>query len=210
MINIANDKLEVLSRITGRNVSRETLMMLEEFALLLLKWNQKINLVSKKIDKEELWNRHILDSAQLIKYIPVSSKNILDFGSGAGFPGLILAIIGGYEVNLIEGDQRKCAFMQVAASRFALQVNIINARIEGMQPILSDVVTSRALAELNLLFEYSYPHLKKNNFMLFLKGQNVVEEIKEATTYWDFEHNFNKCSLGGSGGVLEVNNVKRR
>jgi 16S rRNA (guanine527-N7)-methyltransferase len=142
-------------------------------------------------------------------YSGVIQSNI-GSGSGAGFPGLILAMLGDYEVNLIESDQRKCAFMQVAASQFSLRVNIINERIELINPILCDVVISRALAQLSLLCEYSYPHLKKDNFMLFLKGQNVVEEIKDASIYWDFEYKLNQGPLGQSGEILEIYNLKRR
>ena len=113
-----NNKIEILQALTGRNVSRETFSVLDEFSSLLLKWNQKINLVSKKITPEELWERHILDSAQLLKYIGINAKRIVDFGSGAGFPALILAILSDYQITVIESDQRKCAFMQEAVASY--------------------------------------------------------------------------------------------
>lgn len=210
MINSNNYQLSFLKEITGnKNVSRETFSALEDFSKLLLKWNQRINLVSKKINAEELWCRHILDSAQIIKYIPENINRIVDFGSGAGFPGLVLAIIGGYAVTLIESDQRKCAFMQEVVARFKLKADIITSRIEEVSPIECDLITSRALASLNKLLEYSHPFLKKDNFMLFLKGQNVVEEIKEASIYWDFEYKISSDAFSKDGCVLRISNVRR-
>lgn len=209
MLSPHNKKVDFLSSITGKNVSRETFLALEKFAELLLKWNQKINLVSKKIDSEELWQRHIFDSAQMISFIPENKTKIIDFGSGAGFPGLILAILGGYQVTLIESDQRKCAFMQEAAAKFNLQAHIITSRIEDVKPLDCDIITSRALAPLVKLLEYAEPFLEKDNFMLLLKGQNVVEEIREASIYWDFEYKILPSALNQDGCVLRISKVRR-
>jgi 16S rRNA (guanine527-N7)-methyltransferase len=209
MTNTVVDRLEMLNNATGKNVSRETLAILDEYVDLLLKWNNKINLVSKTISCEVLWERHICDSAQLVKYIPASCSKILDFGSGAGLPGLIMAIIGAYKVSLVESDQRKCAFMQVIASRFALPVNILSVRIEDLPLSDCDVITSRALAPVRGLLEYSSRHLKNNNFMLLLKGKNVLEEIEDARLDWDFDYRLSKvCESGGN--VLEIFNTQRK
>lgn len=209
MINSNNNKLDFLRTITGENVSRETFLILEEFTGLLLKWNQKINLVSKKINSEELWHRHIFDSAQIHKCVPANTTKIIDLGSGAGFPGLILAIIGGYHVTLIESDQRKCAFMQEAIGKFNLQGHVITNRIEEVKPFHCDLITSRALAPLVKLLEYTNPFMDKDNFMLFLKGQNVVEEIKEASISWDFTYEIFPSALNKDGCVLKISNVRR-
>jgi 16S rRNA (guanine527-N7)-methyltransferase len=210
MINSSQNLLTTLQEISAnKNVSRETISNLEEFTDLLLKWNQKINLVSKKINREELWQRHIFDSAQLAKHIPDDKSSIIDFGSGAGFPGLILAMIGNYKVTLVESDQRKCAFLQEAAAKFSLNVKIVNCRIEDVKPSNYDIITSRALAPLNKLLEYSLPFLKKDNFMLFLKGQNVVEEIRDASICWKFDYNFTESAININGGILKIYNLEK-
>ncbi len=202
-------QLNILKSITGNsNFLQDKITSLQDFSELLLKWNQKINLVSKKITAEELWQRHILDSAQLLKYIPGQSK-IVDFGSGAGFPAIILALLSDDEITLVESDQRKCAFMQEAKAKFNLNINVICARIEDVKPFDVDVITSRALAPLQNLLEYSYPFYKNDNYMLFLKGQNVLEEIKEASIYWDFTHELFPDAVNKEGGVLKISNLKR-
>ncbi len=111
-----------------QNVSRETFLKLEQFINLLLKWNKAINLISKSHDMpEDIWNRHILDSAQLAQYIPQDAKTITDFGSGGGFPGLILAILADWQVHLIESDGRKCAFLAEVKTALKLE-NVIPHR----------------------------------------------------------------------------------
>lgn len=204
-----NQILYLQKIIGGQNVSRETFLALNQFSDLLLKWNNKINLVSKKITPQELWERHILDSAQLIKYLPEHKCRIVDFGSGAGFPALIIAIVGGHEVTVVESDQRKCAFMQEAAVQLKLSIKIINSRIEDVRDIHCDIITARALAPLTKLMEYSENILQENNFMLFLKGQNVVEEIKEASISWDFRHELFPSALNDEGKVIKISNLRR-
>lgn len=199
-----------LELITTKNVSRETMGLLETYAAQLLKWNNKINLVSKKITEDELWYRHILDSAQLVKHIPDDVKSIIDLGSGAGFPGIILSIIGNYEVVLVESDQRKCAFLLEISRILNLRTKILNCRIEDVKTFPVDMITSRALAPLTKLLEYSQRFLEKDNFMLFLKGQNVVEEIKEASICWKFLYTiFPDAHNSKENGVLKISNVRR-
>ena len=211
MNNVLANQLENLKIISGNNfITEESFSLLQQYMELLLKWNKKINLVSKKITYDELWQRHILDSAQIIKYIPKNCKKIVDLGSGGGLPAIIIAIIGNYNISVIESDQRKCAFMREASSRFNLNIEIINSRIEDASIFDVDVITSRALAPLTKLFEYSYPFNKKNNYMLFLKGQNVLEEIKEASISWDFKHKIFPDALNKEGGVVEICGLRRR
>ena len=96
------------------NVSRETIERLERYAALLIKWNKTVNLVGRSTIAD-LWRRHMLDSAQLFPYLPKSAGRLVDFGSGAGFPGLVLAIMGAPDVHLVEANARKCAFLREAA-----------------------------------------------------------------------------------------------
>ena len=110
---------------------------------------------------------------------------------------------------MIESDQRKCAFLQEVVAKFNLNAKIITSRIEDVATMDIDIITSRALAPLVKLLEYSHPFIKKNNYMLFLKGQNVVEEIKEASIYWGFKHELFPDALNKEGGVLKISNLMR-
>ena len=133
-------------------VSRETLARLEDYADLLRKWQNAINLVSTA-SLNDLWRRHIWDSAQLLPHIPADAHSLLDLGSGAGFPGLVLAILGVDGVVLVEADKRKCAFLREAARVTGTDVTIHDRRIEDMGEEIPpvDVITARAVASLSLL-----------------------------------------------------------
>ena len=127
------------------NVSRETLFKFEAYLTLLEKWQRRINLVANST-MANVWQRHILDSAQLIKFYPANTKKILDVGSGAGFPGLVLAIMGDVTVDLVESDQRKAVFLSTVIRELGLPAKVHNQRIETMPNLRPDVITARALA----------------------------------------------------------------
>ena len=166
------------------NVSRETLARLECYAELLEKWNRRINLVGRgTID--DLWRRHMLDSAQLLPLIPDGAGSLVDLGSGAGFPGLVLAICGVENVHLIEADRKKCAFLREAARVAGAGVNIHSRRIEEIESFQADIVTSRALAPLSKLLDMASPFTKKHSILLFLKGKHVNRELTEAAKEWN-------------------------
>ena len=153
------------------DVSRETIQSLRVYANLLEKWNKTINLVSKSTINH-MWERHFLDSAQLWPHIPENAKTLVDIGSGAGFAGLVLAIIGkekkpNLRVVLIESDTRKCAFMRNVSRETNINVEIITKRIEEVDDLKADVVTARALATVSQLLDYSKNILKKKGIGLF-------------------------------------------
>src|SRR6266404_3679270 len=131
-------------------VSRETLGRLEAYAELLVRWSARINLVGANT-LDDPWRRHFLDSAQLFADVPEATQSLVDLGSGAGFPGLVLAILGVPGVELIEADARKCAFLREAARIAAAPVIIRNVRIEAVPAHIVDVVTARACAPLDRL-----------------------------------------------------------
>jgi 16S rRNA (guanine527-N7)-methyltransferase len=165
------------------SVSRETIEKLDVFAELLLKWNQKINLISPKTEGD-IWQRHILDSLQLMPLIENRSVKIGDIGSGAGFPGLILAIAGCRDVTMIESDQRKCAFMREASRITGAGARIEAQRIEESGAISVDLVTSRALAPVTKLLDLASVIATEKTQCLFLKGQHLDDELTEAHKKW--------------------------
>ncbi len=187
------------------NVSRETLDRLERYAALLEKWNRAINLVARA-SLADLWRRHMLDSAQLWPLLPPPRgrpRRILDLGSGAGFPGLVLAIMGtsaamsgsegGAEVHLVEVDKKKAAFLREAARIAEAPVTLHVQRIESLAPFPVDAVVARACAPLPRLLDYAAPFLRKYQpgmpppVALFLKGRNVDRELTEARERWKIE-----------------------
>lgn len=165
-------------------VSRETLDRLVVYADLLVKWQARINLVGPET-LPDLWSRHMLDSAQLFGLIPPQAKRLVDLGSGAGFPGLVLAVMGAPDVHLIESDSRKCAFLREAARLTGASVTVINKRIEQVAPLAADVVTARALAPLVKLLDWAAPHLAEGGQCLFLKGRGADDELTATAKEWN-------------------------
>ena len=166
-----------------QNVSRETYDKFKLFEETLIKWQRSINLISKSTIND-IWFRHLLDSSQLYPFISKIKGNIFDFGSGAGFPGLVLAIMGHKKICLVESDQKKCTFLREVAMLCETEVSIFNTRIENLEYKEVDLIMSRALAPLSKLIDYVELFIdkspsKKKSFpnMLFLKGNSYKNEI---------------------------------
>src|SRR3954447_3134702 len=170
-------------------VSRETLDRLAAYLDLLRRWQRTINLVGAGT-LHNPWRRHILDSAQLVHLLPEGARRLVDLGSGAGLPGLVLAILGIPEVHLIESDRRKAAFLREAARATATPVTAHARRIEAAPPLAADVVTARALAPLPNLLPLAARFATPATRCLFLKGRQAETELTEAARGW---------TMGGQG-----------
>ena len=191
-------------------VSRETLARLGAYANLLIEWNAMHNLVAKST-LPDLWQRHIWDSAQLAALIPQNAGTLADLGSGAGFPGLVLAALRpDIRVTLHEATTKKCAFLQAAAERMGLAITIENARMEDLPRRPFDVVTARACAPLPLLLDYAYRFTGPNTVCLFLKGQNVGSELTEAHKYWNMKASQTPSQTDPSGAIVSVRELGPR
>lgn len=181
----------------------------EKYIQLLLKWNEKINLIGKSTIND-IWNRHILDSAQLIKYLSFSEiQNSLcaDFGTGAGLPGIILSILGVKNITLIEKSIQKCNFLKEAVKISNNHINIINDNIFNIKNKKFDIIFSRALANLNDLLTLVKPFCKTNTRCIFLKGQKWNDELKEAKKYHDFSFNVYDSDTSDEGKILILTNL---
>jgi 16S rRNA (guanine527-N7)-methyltransferase len=189
-------------------VSAEQRERLRAYVELLGKWNRKINLVAAST-LADVWRRHILDSAQLLPLLPPGTESLIDLGSGAGLPGLILAILGVPETHLIESDTRKAAFLREAARVTCTPIKIHPARLEAVSQISADVLTARALAPLSVLLEYSSRFLKPDGSCYFLKGQRWAEEITEARRHWHFVSSEIPSLSEASGIVLKLESLVR-
>ena len=192
------------------SVSQETLARLKAYADVLADWNARHNLVAKST-LPDLWQRHMWDSAQLASLIPENAKTLADLGSGAGFPGLVLAAMRpDLAVTLHEATTKKCAFLRAAAERMGLRVTIENARMEDQNKSPCDVVTARACAPLPLLLDYAYRFTGPNSVCLFLKGQNVGSELTEAHKYWNMKASQVPSRTDPSGAIVTVRELGPR
>ena len=194
-------------------VSRETYAKLCVYHETLVKWQNSINLISKDSIKN-IWERHFLDSAQLYRFVKDVKGNVLDFGSGAGFPGLILAIMGLKKVHLVESDFKKCAFLTEIAMLTDVQVTIHNCRIEKLSYLNVDLVTSRALAPLNKLVDYveifikkSPKKIKKLPKLLFLKGKSYNSELLHLHKTKKIDFQEFPSLTDKDGKILYINNM---
>jgi 16S rRNA (guanine527-N7)-methyltransferase len=193
-------------KLTG--VSRETLARLQSYVDLLVAWNRRINLVGPRTIGD-VWRRHILDSAQLRPFITPKSRVLIDLGSGAGLPGLILAILGIPEVHLVEADQRKCVFLREAARVTGTPVKLHAQRLENITGIRADVVTARAFAPLPNLLDQAESLIDTHSILLFLKGKTVGGELTEAAKRWKMRPTLHPSVSDPSGTVLRLEQVIR-
>ena len=196
-------------------VSRETAERLDGLVSLLRRWQPVKNLVSNKT-MEEVWLRHIADSLQLAEMRP-TVRHWADLGSGAGFPGLVIACTWsdqGRIMHLVESNHRKCAFLQEVARTLNLSVKVHNARIEDAVPVLLDqkieVVSARALAGLTQLIHYCAPLVENHAEALFLKGQDVEKELTEATKYWNISAELIPSKTDHEGRIVSITKVETR
>lgn len=190
-------------------VSRETADKLRAYADLLRKWQPKINLVGPATIPD-LWRRHFLDSAQLIAHLPAGP--VLDLGSGAGFPGLVLAILrgeGGDPVHLVESDVRKGAFLREAARITKAPAIVQTGRIEALKPFEISAITARALAPVATLLTLAEPFLTQGPKCLFLKGEKLEDELTQAAKDWKMTVDRIPSVSDPNGFILSLKEVRR-
>lgn len=188
-------------------VSRETLERFEAYAALLEKWGRRINLVSRA-GMVDIWRRHMLDSAQIFKLLPLTHRRLLDLGSGAGFPGLVLAILGVEGVELVESDGRKCAFLAEAARAAGVTVTIHNERIEALAASPADIITARALAPLDKLLQYAAPFWASHTCLIALKGAHIDKELTAAAKCWIMEVESHPSLTDPNGTILCIRQLQ--
>lgn len=191
-----------------QTVSRETLERLNDYIALLIKWNKVINLISNSTVKN-LSHRHIEDSIQIQNYIQDKSSKIIDLGSGAGFPGGVLSLIGFQDVTLIESDSRKAAFLKQIMTLIPSECRlfVVNDRVEKTKDLHCDFLVSRAFADLSDIFEYS-KNIKVANKYLLHKGENYQQEVQRAQKDWLFDLCIHDSLTSSKGKILEIDNVK--
>ena len=211
-LDLASDKAAALALTP---VSRETEARLDRYLALLLEWQTKTNLVAPST-LPNLWTRHVSDSLQLLTLAP-TAKVWIDFGSGGGFPGVVLACAlaetPGATVHLVERVVKKAAFLReairVTGSPGTVHLADIGDTVDRFAGAI-DCVTARAVAPLHQLIGFAEPLVKRGAKALFLKGQDVEAELTEATKYWKIEPKLHSSRTGGQGWIVELDQIERR
>ena len=196
-------------------VSRETGARLDRYVDLLVQWQAKTNLIAPST-LPQLWTRHISDSLQLLDLAP-NARRWLDFGSGGGFPGVVLACAmaehEGANVQLVERNAKKAAFLRealrVTGAAGSGVLADIGDYVDSLQTPV-DCITARAVAPLHMLLGFAAPLVQQGTKALFLKGQDVEAELTEATKYWNIEPLLHPSRTGGHGWIVELNAIERR
>ncbi len=195
------------------NVSRETIARLEQYAEMLRKWNSTINLVSKA-SIQDLWQRHIIDSAQIFELAPDNTPHWADLGSGGGFPGLVIAIMAmesgsPAKITLVESDLRKSTFLRNVIRELGLKATVINDRIEKIPPLKAEILSARALAPLSTLLDFADLHLAPRGTAFFMKGENWQMELKDAQSKWRFQHQLATSTTESGSVIFKIQGITR-
>jgi 16S rRNA (guanine527-N7)-methyltransferase len=187
-------------------VSRETRQRLAAYVDLLLRWQRTIHLISQH-DVEQVWTRHIADSLQLVPLIPPQADRGIDLGSGAGLPGLVLAIATGIPFDLVEADHRKAAFLREAARLTAAPASVHASRIEAAAIPRAPLITARALAPLDTLLGWAAPLLAPGGSCLFPKGRGVEDELTAAAARWHMHILRTPSRTDPSATILRISEI---
>ncbi|MFV2034117.1 MAG: 16S rRNA (guanine(527)-N(7))-methyltransferase RsmG [Halocynthiibacter sp.] len=195
------------------NVSRETMARLVRYETLVYKWTPAINLVSKT-SIAEIWHRHFLDSAQLFDIAPKNVRHWGDLGAGGGFPGLVIAAIAAErspetKITLVESDQRKAAFLRVAAQEMGLSAQVLSVRAEDLPALGADVLSARALAPLTDLCALAVRHLAPGGVAIFPKGAKAEPDLKRALASWRFVVEKFPSKTESSAAIYKIGGISR-
>lgn len=194
------------------DVSRETFERLELFVALVQKWTSKINLISRH-SLDEIWERHIADSAQIYDMAP-DQGHWVDIGSGGGFPGIVAAILsrgdgGGHEFTLVESDQRKAVFLRTAIRELDLSAKVHSVRIEDLSPMNADILSARALADLEKLIGFAALHMSEGGTAFFPKGAQWEKEHLQAQLMWSYSCEPITSKTNPDAAVLKIKDIVR-
>ncbi len=184
---------------------------LKLFVRLLVKWNRTARLVAPST-LGQIWFRHIHDSAQLLDHVPETAGKLADIGTGGGFPGLVLAIIGAERLPktrfiLVDSNARKCDFLREVCRRTGVHATVLQNRNEELDPLEVDVVTARAVARLEILLGMAERHLTDGGICMFLKGHGFGDEIRAAARNWRFQFDALPSRTDDGSRILLVRDV---
>ena len=199
------DKKEVIKKF---GISGTEIKILDKYILELKKTNKLFNLVGRST-LLKVWDRHIADSLQITQLIKNKNSTILDMGTGAGLPGLVLAICGYRNITMIDSKTKKIEFLKNVIKKLNLEAATISNRIENTKLKPFEYITSRAMAPLSELLNYSLLFSNKNTTLVFLKGRNVNIEIIQAKKTFSFSYKIFKSLSCGKGNMIKINSLKK-
>lgn len=195
---------------TSDFISSKQEKKLQKYVELLLDCNKKLNLIGRSTEVD-IWSRHILDSAQLIKLLSeseIQNSSCADFGTGAGIPGIILSILGIRNMTLIEKSPKKCNFLKSAVKISDNKLEIINNNIANIKNVSFDIIFSRALANMAELLNMVQQFLDTNTKCIFLKGKKLKEELVFAEKFFNFEYEIIPSETSSEGNIIVLNRIK--
>ena len=203
------------SKLFIQNVSRETLDELNKFSLSIIKKNREINLISASTEKS-INTRHIADSAQVLDFINKNDVNICtDLGSGAGLPGIVLAILmkpkkPEFKVIFYEKSYHKSNFLKEISKKFKLNTEINQKNIFDQKDLQTDIIISRAFKPLPVIFEIASKNFKKFKYIILFSGKSGKEILKETSKKWKFDYEERKSLTNEDSLVIKISNLKKK
>ncbi|MDC0116152.1 16S rRNA (guanine(527)-N(7))-methyltransferase RsmG [Octadecabacter sp.] len=202
---------EIIANVAGTDVSRETIIKLQSLSDLISKWTKTINLIAPA-SVEDIWERHIVDSAQLFHLAGENWNHWIDLGSGGGLPGLVIAVLDqkSRPITLVESDTRKCLFLTAVRRQLGLNVVVLNERIETMSANPADILSARALAPLPKLLRYADRYLSPMGRALLPKGEKYQEELDAAHKSWQINYKSHPSVTNPNARILEISRIAFR
>jgi 16S rRNA (guanine527-N7)-methyltransferase len=210
------DILKKYSLLENYNVPRETFLDFETFISMLIERNEEINIISKESAKNDvIRNRHIADSAQILEFVDLNSKNIIDIGSGGGMPGIIISIIiknmkENTKVNLYEKSHHKSSFLRKVSRNLELNTEVIQKNIFEEQNLEAGTIMARAFKPLPIIIELVNKNFKNYKNLILFMGKNGEKILKETLKYWDFEYEKKKSITSEDSFLLNIKNIKKK
>ena len=210
------DILKKYSLLENYNVPRETFLDFETFISMLIERNEEINIISKESAKNDvIRDRHIADSAQILEFVDLNSKNIIDIGSGGGMPGIIISIMiknmkENTKVNLYEKSHHKSSFLRKVSRNLELNTEVIQKNIFEEQNLEAGTIMARAFKPLPIIIELVNKNFKNYKNLILFMGKNGEKILKETLKYWDFEFEKKKSITSEDSFLLNIKNIKKR
>lgn len=190
-------------------IDRNQFNMLNDYINFLLNYNNKINLIGKSTIND-IWNRHIIDSLQIMKLIKNNNLSVADLGSGAGLPGIPISIAGIKNITLFEKSPRKCEFLNEAKKFSNNKIIIENKNLNDVKNKNFDIIVSRALANLDMLLNFSNNLKKSSTQLIFLKGKKIYEEIDEAKKNWNIQYQLFDSITSEEGKIIQITEFRSK
>ena len=211
-----NAILNSYSKISNLNVSRETCNELESLISMILEKNKEINIISKKMhEKEDIRERHIIDSAQIIDFVDLNCNTTSDLGTGGGMPGLIIAIVmkhmkNSMKINLYEKSYHKCAFLREVSKKLNLNTEVIQKDIFGIKNVETGTIMSRAFKPMPVILDLVNENFKKYKNIILFMGNSGRKILNETLKEWDLDYEEKKSLTNNNSFILNIKKFKNK